>query len=461
MAEHISFRTAPSAFSNRCLMDIDLISQVAELIEGPEPLGADDVILLSTLAEAISLNEAIVPVGAYAPIEHQPLYDRGIRTADQDIMKELEKGGALDNLEHSSAGSIVAHELAALGSPQEEGVRVIMVHGSHIVLDPDFDANGEASDSHSHVVNLQPQTNPNWNEEYVRALDRYDYNSPPVILVSIEPEFESTFGEYYETDDDQSEPSAHQELAQRREVIKHLRDLERIPDATLDSVRLAPWKIIADCHGIPYISDPFYSLRDVDTVVPTNIGVDLYRRLVRLHDAYFQKIRKYLGPTYIKIPPILTLALQECRSAADLPASFIAVREEFSDFRNEATSLEVELRKASSMSDQIEIIRSIESSYEAIASSLATTKQRLLLRLFDVVKEVDPVHMVLEAADQAKDYLVEKDGLLKMPGYYALWRASVDVEQGLPHLQRIFGDRVSPEVHAEMVALQKLKGGAE
>ena len=60
------------------------------------------------------------------------------------------------------------------------------------------------------------------------------------------------------------------------------------------------------------------------------------------------------------------------------------------------------------------------------------------------------------ALDQAKEYLVEEQGLLKMPGYYDLWKASVEVEQGLPLLQRVFGSQLTPRLLEDMDRLMKL-----
>ena len=55
---------------------------------------------------------------------------------------------------------------------------------------------------------------------------------------------------------------------------------------------------------------------------------------------YFSKISKYLGPTYIRIPSLLSMVLQNSKSIDDIPKVTMQIRDYFSKFNMEVTELE-------------------------------------------------------------------------------------------------------------------------
>jgi hypothetical protein len=404
MAEYsnINYRSDPRLFSNKCILNMGMLETVVDLIEGNEPVNAHHLVVLAILAESVVLNESVI-------LEDDVVFDSdvlrdswGFNTGTVDLVNVLESGGAIEPVGGESAGNTIYSEGSVLGHPGAEPIRVSLIHGSHVVIEWDENKYAATPIDKMPLRNWHKFAREVWENSYFQALAKYGYDRT------------DRYGEF----------------------------------------RL-PWKLLADCHGIPYISDAFYTARDVNTKYPTNIGIELYRKLEQLHTTYFKKISRFLGPTYVYIPPILSLILKECKSPEDIPPALVSLRAKHKSFRSKCTSLEIELRQAKKLQDQIEIIRDIETAYEAIATKVATPNRRLLLRLFDVVKEVDPLHMSIETLNQAKEYLLEEDGVLKIPGYYNLWKATTQVEQGLPLLKRIFGTAVRPELLADMNDLVK------
>ena len=90
-----------------------------------------------------------------------------------------------------------------------------------------------------------------------------------------------------------------------------------------------------------------------------------------------------------------------------------------------------------------------------MAGKIKEPKKRILLRLFDVLKALDPISMGSAALDELKDIALERQGLLQVKGYYNLWEAMIDAEQGLPHLKRVFKKQVTPRLLTEMRKLSR------
>ena len=411
LLSEINYRAYPKQFSNRCLVDLRLIDRMAELIDGAA-LNASTFLALQVLCEAVVFHEKII-VQDEAVVGGSQLPEGGGDSALIDLMRTLNKGNVFDKelASSSSAPNILQTEANILSQPSAENVRVDLIHGSHILIEHVPRGFSMISPVEFTSENLDSRIEQSWSPAYIQALQDYDY--------------------YYDYSWEDEGPEGF------------------VPP---------PWELLADCHGIPYISDPFYTLRDIDPTTPTNIGIELYRKLEALNKDYFRKIRKYLGPTYVHIPSILNLVLNDCSQPEDIPAQLVNVREQFQDFRSACTSLETELRTARLFSDQIEIIREIESVYAALVKKVEKTKTRLLLRLFDILKEIDPVHMGMEVLKQVTDYIVEEEGLIKMPGYFDLWKATTNVKPGITNLSRLFGDEVAYDLIDELKELNKTIG---
>ena len=202
------------------------------------------------------------------------------------------------------------------------------------------------------------------------------------------------------------------------------------------------WDTMTSFYGIPFLCEDITKTSHHAKKV-TNISFDLYQKIEEYYSDYFKEISKYLGPTYIRIPFLLSLVLNECSSLDDLPSATMYIRDRFSKFNMETTELEYQLRTTKTIYKQAKILKTIEDSYNNIASKYKSNKTRIQSRIFDVVQSFDLKEMASTIIKDVRKIHVEENGLLLIPGYYDIWRAVEDIEQAFPQLKRVFGKQLS------------------
>jgi len=218
-------------------------------------------------------------------------------------------------------------------------------------------------------------------------------------------------------------------------------DYRKLEDFEISTIT---WGNMARYYGIPFIS-PDWVRATKDSRRVTNISIDLYNQMEKYYATYFEKIAKYLGPTYIKIPTLLSLVLQESRSIEEIPVITAQIKDRFSEFVLNTTTLEFQLRTAGTIKEQIEIIKEIENCYANIIKNREAGKKRIQSRVFDIVQSLDIKTMVSNSIQEFRDWNVEENGLLLIPSYYNMWEASEEVEQSLPLLKRLFGNQIDAD----------------
>lgn len=202
------------------------------------------------------------------------------------------------------------------------------------------------------------------------------------------------------------------------------------------------WDTMTSFYGVPFLCEDITKTSHHAKKV-TNISFDLYQKIEEYYSDYFKEISKYLGPTYIRIPFLLSLVLNECSSLDDLPSATMYIRDRFSEFNMETTELEYQLRTTKTIYEQAKILKIIEDSYNNIASKYKSNKTRIQSRIFDVVQSFDLKDMASTIIKDVRKIHVEENGLLLIPGYYDIWRAVEDIEQAFPQLKRVFGKQLS------------------
>lgn len=202
------------------------------------------------------------------------------------------------------------------------------------------------------------------------------------------------------------------------------------------------WDTMTSFYGVPFLCEDITKTSHHAKKV-TNISFDLYQKIEEYYSDYFKEISKYLGPTYIRIPFLLSLVLNECSSVDDLPSATMYIRDRFSEFNMETTELEYQLRTTKTIYEQAKILKTIEDSYNNIASKYKSNKTRIQSRIFDVVQSFDLKDMASTIIKDVRKIHVEENGLLLIPGYYDIWRAVEDIEQAFPQLKRVFGKQLS------------------
>lgn len=204
------------------------------------------------------------------------------------------------------------------------------------------------------------------------------------------------------------------------------------------------WKNITSYYGIPFISPDWVSAVE-DSKRVTNISLELYNGMEKHHKAYFEKVSKYLGPTYVRIPTLMSLVLQECRSIEEIPIVTAQLKDRFSELVLNATRLEFQLRTAPTQGEVEEIIREIKNCYNIVATKFDTDKTRILSIIFDIVQNLDVKTMLAKGIEKFRDWNIEQNGMLFIPGYYNMWEASAEVQQSLPLLKRLFGKQINDD----------------
>lgn len=148
------------------------------------------------------------------------------------------------------------------------------------------------------------------------------------------------------------------------------------------------WDTMTSFYGVPFLCEDITKTSHHAKKV-TNISFDLYQKIEEYYSDYFKEISEYLGPTYIRIPFLLSLVLNECSSLDDLPSATMYIRDRFSEFNMETTELEYQLRMTKTIYEQAKILKTIEDSYNNIASKYKSNKTRIQSRIFDVVQSFD------------------------------------------------------------------------
>ena len=202
------------------------------------------------------------------------------------------------------------------------------------------------------------------------------------------------------------------------------------------------WGNMTRYYGIPFLSPNWVNAIE-DSKRVTNISLDLYNRMEQYYQSYFEKVSKYLGPTYVRIPMLLSLVLQECRNVEEIPIVTVQLRDRFSEFVRNTTALEFQLRTAPTIHEQQQIIKEIENCHDNVVKRFETNKKRIQSRVFDIAQNLDIKAMISKGIEEFRNWNIEEKGLLLIPGYYNMWEASVEIEQSLPLLKRLFGKQIN------------------
>lgn len=213
------------------------------------------------------------------------------------------------------------------------------------------------------------------------------------------------------------------------------------------------WNMMTNFYGLPFLICDFEKSEHNAKKV-TNISLDLYHKIENYYDKYFNELSKYLGHTYFRVPFILGMVLKECSTIEDIPKATMYIRDKFIKFNMEATELEYQLRTTKNVFEQVKILQKIERAYNNIANKYDTSKRRIQSRIFDVVQSLDLKNMTSKVIEDIREMRIEENGLLLIPGYYDLWKATEDVEQALPQLKRLFGKRLDNSFYDELLKHQ-------
>jgi hypothetical protein len=388
----INYQSDPEKFSNSAIIDLEIINTLGISMEC-ERINPMDLIYLAILAEAIILNNELIVKDEWSKIIYweDDIERYGRSEFAEDLLVKLFQSETI-GVNFGSAANILDNEIT-LFVPRS-GLKLEVIHDSCIFYDT------------KNVIDSEDALLSDLNKDITKRMEKVFNNTL----------FNNIKKQGIDKDDN---------LYGGKKAIETY------------------WKILADCHGVPVISSNFDTYKVMKCESPTNIGYDLYNRLEKFHTQFFSDIKKYLGPTYVRIPSILAIVFNEMKRIDEFPSLVVQFRDTFSKFRNQCYKLELELRNANDIKIQYSIWKEIENCYSSIAEKYKSSDTRVINKLFDIGKQIDPLSMITEALNYGNQKAIEREGLLKIPGYYNLWNTSFKVNQASNDLRRIFGKSIN------------------
>ena len=402
--------------SNSSVLDIFCIDELSDVFEYESHIQPEDIINLATLIETFVLsNEVVIRDG---PVTLSDTYDFDFPFTEKWI-SELSKNDVIVlESKHDCAANLLVNSVHEFGATTQKLLDELyqQVKPDKKEVEPPYRTWTEYAEAHDQGF------------EYFKYVADYSHDN----LDLPNPDYSTM---YDENEDD------HDNVFDQLE----LKQVQLWDDQ---------WKIMTKFLGMPFITSEWKkTLSETDR--KTNLSYDLYTKMEKYFKDYFERFSKYLGPSSIRIPSMLSLVLQETKHIDEIPMVTMQVRERFKEFVLETTELEYQLRTAKNIFEQIEIMKLIENGYDNIAKKFIAPKTRIQSRIFDVVQSFDPKKMAIDTVKNLRQFKIEENGLLLIPGYYDLWKASGEVSQSLPLIKRVFGSQIDKDFLLKLQILSK------
>ncbi len=210
------------------------------------------------------------------------------------------------------------------------------------------------------------------------------------------------------------------------------------------------WNNLVDKIGIPEICGIYdskwgninYNFYGLNRNINKSIPEDLLSFIDNKRFYYADKIRDYLGNTYVALPSIISIVLERSKYPEDIINQILLLREEMANFRNQCTKYEFELRSEENFLAQCEIVDEIINAYNCFNfDGKVRQKRRVLKECADIIAS-SPIlaltNITKKGINCVDDILLK----LKVPGYYDLYKKSFDVTDNLRTLKRLFGSAI-------------------
>ncbi|MBD5395222.1 MAG: hypothetical protein HDR71_13365 [Lachnospiraceae bacterium] len=221
---------------------------------------------------------------------------------------------------------------------------------------------------------------------------------------------------------------------------------------------------IAKLHGMPHINGIYfarwgkyeYIFRMFHENIDTSISKDFLENIDKKRFAYIEKIKKYLGSTYVGLPSVISIILSRAKDVTDIPNQIILLREEIAKFRKTCTNYEYNLRIENNFLRQCEIIDELENAYNSLSIDGNFKKKRRIIKECAEVFNPNPLTLSTNIGKKIINELDDKYIQLKVPGYYDLYRKAFDVEDNLSSLRRLFGNMIDDKFIYKLNKLSKI-----
>ncbi len=216
---------------------------------------------------------------------------------------------------------------------------------------------------------------------------------------------------------------------------------------------ITQWDNLVSQIGIPEIAGIYrasfgnteYNFDGLNRNIANPIPKELLSFIDNKRFYYADKIRNYLGNTYVALPSIISIVLDRSKSPEDILNQILLLREEIANFRNQCTTYEFALRNEENFLAQCEIIDEIVNAYTCFNfDGKVRPKRRVLKECADIIAS-SPISALTNITKKGMHYAEDISLKLKVPGYYDLYKKSFDVTDNLRTLKRLFGSAIDNE----------------
>lgn len=210
------------------------------------------------------------------------------------------------------------------------------------------------------------------------------------------------------------------------------------------------WDELVNLHGIPEINGIYnaifgnvnYSFKSINNSIINPIPKELIKLIDNKRFLYADKIRSHIGNTYVALPSIISIVLDRSKRPEDIPYQMLQLRDEVSNFRNQCTKYEYDLRCEDNFLVQCEIIDEINNAYRCFNFDGNVRKKRRILKESIDTIATSPTSFAVNISKKCFSDIDDHLLKLKIPGYYDLYKKSFDVTDNLRTLKRLFGKAI-------------------
>lgn len=388
----INYRTEPQIFSNTSIIHETIIMNVCTGLIELRHINAENLLSLAILVESVVLNEKIIICtdSDFYPKREQysDLTEETIKLFyDNKIAAYV---GESRNGNDSIANNLIS-EIALLTQPHP-GTVINVAKDKKTLYYNNINVSKRVS-LEEYNRQWMERAIETWNPEYISFLQEAGY-------------FKS------------AETASYDKQG-------HVRGLD------WNSVS-PPWSILAKLHAIPYISDNYYTLRDFPLDMPISASHYAYHKLEELRMSRRNVMKNLYSVTYIVLPGLMSMVLQNCKKLEDIPNSMLEIRDKFSKLRKEWTKLDFRLRTADTEGDEDKIIHEFIINHNEITKKYNENKTRLIYEGAKIASNL------FEGLINNLSDIGEKEYRLNLiTGYYNLFKAMDDIQPGSRILEKL------------------------
>jgi hypothetical protein len=205
-----------------------------------------------------------------------------------------------------------------------------------------------------------------------------------------------------------------------------------------------------------HIALPLYAIKAQADYFPRIApSVELYRSIAKIHGVAVEKILEHSGYKEIPLPPLTSILLSRCKTRDDIPLQLEQLRSEFAGLREAGRLHEQRLINANTIREQFEVIEEFNEFWDTYSKKMHKKTTRIIYRLWDIVKEANPLSWVTKTLDELKVRDQEKVILNRYKGIHDIWRMSRDVpavQHQLKDVERVFGVPIQGNLWQQYVA---------